>query len=109
MVADLVQFACGQSRVGNDRPGVEPACRQQQGGERNTVFADNDHPVARSDSKRGEDGSDLANALIQISVAPGCPVFDQRDPVGGFGNLPCRYVMDAARQADSNLVEIDRL
>ena len=109
MVADLVQFACGQSRVGNDRPGVEPACRQQQGGERDTVFADNDHPVARSDSKRGEDGSDLSNALLQIAVAPGCPVLDQRDPVGGFGNLPCRYFMDAARQADSNLVEIDRL
>ena len=50
-----------------------------------------------------------SNALIQIAVAPGCPVLDQRDPVGGFGNLPCRDVMDAARQADSNLVEIDRL
>ena len=48
-------------------------------------------------------------ALIQITVAPGRPVLDQRDPVGGFGNLPCRYFMDAARQADSNLVEIDRL
>ena len=49
------------------------------------------------------------NALVQISVTQGCPVLDQRDPVGGFGNLPCRDVVDAVRQADSNLVEIDRL
>ena len=109
MVADLVQFACGQSRVGDDRPGVEPARRQQQGGERNTVFADNDHPVARPDPQRREDGGDLADTLIQIAVAPGRPVFDQRDPVGGFGNLACHNFVDATRQADSNLVEIDRL
>ena len=109
MVADLVQFACGQSRVGGDRPGVEPARRQQQGGERNTVFADNDHPVSRPDPQRREDGGDLADTLIQIAVAPGSPVFDQRDPVARLSNLSCRYFMDATRQADSNLVEIDRL
>src|SRR5438034_8914096 len=108
MLADLVQLACGQSRVGDDRPGVEPARPQQQGGERNTIFADDDGPVARADSQRGKDGRDLWRALLQIPVAPACPVLDQRYPVGGFGSLSCRYLMDAGRQADSNLIEIDR-
>ena len=65
--------------------------------------------VASSNSKRGKDGSDLSNALLQIWVAPGRPVLDPIDPVGGFGDLPCRYVMDATRRADSNFAEIDRL
>jgi len=54
-------------------------------------------------------GTDSGNALLQIAVAPGFPVFDQRNPVGGFGNLYCRNFVDPARQADSNRVEIDRL
>jgi hypothetical protein len=87
----------------------KPARRQQQRGECNAVFADNDHPVAGPDPQRGQDGCDLGNALLQIAVAPGFPVFDQRNPVGGFGNVYCRNFVDPARQADSNRVEIDRL
>jgi hypothetical protein len=109
MVANLVQFASGQSRVGDDGPGVEPARREQQGGKCNTVLADDDHPVARPDPQRREDGGGLANTLLRLAIAPGITVLDQRDSVGSLGNLSCHYVMDAARQTDGNLVETDRL
>ncbi|MGY4486229.1 hypothetical protein ACVWWR_005420 [Bradyrhizobium sp. LM3.2] len=52
VIADLVQFARRQARVGDNRPGVEPARRQQQSGKRNTVLADNDHPIAGPDPQR---------------------------------------------------------
>ena len=95
MVADLIQFPCRQPRVGDDGPGVEPAHREQQSCQRDAVFADNHHPVARSHSKRGKDGGDLGDMPVQIAIAPGRPVLDQRDPVRGFGSLPGRYFMDA--------------
>ena len=78
---------------------AQPACREQQSCQRDTVFADDHHPVARSHSKRGKDSGDLADVPIQITIAPGGAVLDQRDLIRSFGNLAGRYLMDAVRQA----------
>lgn len=52
MLADLIDLACGEARIRDDRPGVDPACGQEQPRQRNAVFADNDHAVAGPDPER---------------------------------------------------------
>ena len=50
MVADQVELARRQPRIGDDRPGIDPARRQQQRRERDAVFADDHDPVTGPDA-----------------------------------------------------------
>ena len=61
VIADLIQFARRQSRIGDDRPRIDPARRQQQRRKRDAVFADDDHPVARPDAERLETSGDICD------------------------------------------------
>ena len=108
VIADLVQFARRQSRIGDDRPRIDPARRQQQRRKRDTVFADDDHPVARPDAERFKASSDIRNRAIQFAVAPGDAVFDQRNAVARFGNVLVNDLMDAARKPGVDPGEINR-
>jgi hypothetical protein len=89
VIADLVQLARRQSRIGDDRPCVDPARSQQQGGKRDAVFADNHHPVARPDAERLERRAAISvTCAIQFAIAPGGAVLDSATMIGGFGNMP---------------------
>jgi hypothetical protein len=46
---------------------------------------------------------------IQVTVSPACAVLRQRDLIRSFGNVIGGYLMDAAGQPESNLVDIDCL
>ena len=68
MIADLVELAWRQPRIGDDCPGVDPARRQKQRSQRDAVFTDDDHPVARPDAERSEIGGNLGDVPIQFAI-----------------------------------------
>ena len=49
---DLIEFARRQPRIGNNRPGIEAACGEQQTGERNRILADEHQAIAGADAER---------------------------------------------------------
>src|ERR1700756_3909270 len=78
VIADLIELARRQSRVADDRPGIEPAPRPQQSRKRNAVFADDHHPVARPDAKGRELLSELADISFELAIGPPRAVLDER-------------------------------
>src|SRR5260370_37177848 len=75
VIANLVQFARRESGIGDDRPRVDPARRQQQGGKRDAVFADDDHTIARPDTGCIETSRNVRDPAIQVPTSPGGATF----------------------------------
>ena len=98
VIPDLIELARRQPRVGNNRPGIEAACGQQETGERNRVLADQHHAIAGADAERAQRIHRAINRPIELAIGQASLVIDQRCPVGCGRNIRVHHLMDAVRQ-----------
>jgi hypothetical protein len=68
VIPDLIELAWRQPRIGNDRPGIEAACGQQETGEGNRVLADQHHAIAGADAERAKRIHRGANRPIELAI-----------------------------------------
>jgi hypothetical protein len=82
MVADLIEFARRQPRVDHNRPGIDLAGGKHQGCQRQAVFADDHHAVARTHTQIPQCRSQVRNNRRQHAVAPGRCLINERGMSG---------------------------
>ena len=98
VIPDLIEFARRQPRIGNNRPGIEAACGEQETGERNRILADEHQAIASADAERPQRFHGAANRPIEFAIGQPGLVVDQRRPIGRGGNMRVHHLVDAVRQ-----------
>ena len=98
MAADLLELAWREAGIGDDRPGLDSACCQQQSGKRAAVLADDHHAIAGPDAQRRQTCGDLIDAVMQFSIGPTAAIIDHGDAFGRSLKLAIHDVVQPKRK-----------
>lgn len=98
MAANLLELAWREAGIGDDRPGLDTACCQQQSGKRAAVLADDHHAIAGPDAQRRQTCGDLIDAVMQFSIGPTAAIIDHGDAFGRSLKLAIHDVVQPKRK-----------
>ena len=103
MISDLIELARRQPRIGDDRPGVEPARGEHEAGKRDRVLTDDHHAVAGANTEHPQRVRHIVHRAIELAIGQGRVVVDQRCPVRRRGYMRVHHFMNTVRQRIQNL------
>ena len=102
VIADLIEFARREPRVGDGRPGVETARREQQTGKRNAIFAHDHHAVAGADAEREQRIRGPTHRAVEFAIGHGRAIVGQRRAIRRRRGMTVHDLVNTVGQAVVN-------
>jgi hypothetical protein len=76
VIPDLIQLPRREAWVGDDRPGLDAACREQEAGQRDAILAHDHDAVAAPDAQSAERIRRPSHRSVELAIAQTAAIID---------------------------------